>query len=213
MRSSGPVIVTGSDSDLGRATAIALALAGHDVGVTWDVDRAAAAATAAAVRAAGATAVVRRIDPCDRPDAVIADLSVDLGGLWGLVGCPEPQHRASTLDEAPDSWRRALETGLTGPFLCAQAAARRLVAAGRGGHIVLVASPDVPGRFVAARSAAAAALRTTAAVMALELATFHVAVHAVARDGGADRVAAAIADLVGRTPTAVSGCRPPARPR
>ena len=40
----------------------------------------------------------------------------------------------------PDGWRRALEVNLTGPFLCAQAAARRLVAARRGGRIVYVTS-------------------------------------------------------------------------
>ncbi len=36
---SGAVIVTGSDSGIGRATAIALARAGHPVGVTWHTTR------------------------------------------------------------------------------------------------------------------------------------------------------------------------------
>ena len=32
-------IVTGSDSGIGKATAVALAAAGMDVGITWHTDR------------------------------------------------------------------------------------------------------------------------------------------------------------------------------
>jgi NAD(P)-dependent dehydrogenase (short-subunit alcohol dehydrogenase family) len=43
-------IVTGSDSGIGRATAVALAASGMDVGITWHTDQAGADATAAEVR-------------------------------------------------------------------------------------------------------------------------------------------------------------------
>jgi NAD(P)-dependent dehydrogenase (short-subunit alcohol dehydrogenase family) len=189
-----PVIVTGSEAGIGRATAVALARAGHDVGVAWHADGAGAAGTAAAVRAAGASAVVRRLDPGDRPAESIEELAVALGGLWGIVGCAGAAERAGTLDETADGWRRALAVGLTGPFLCAQAAARRLVAAERGGRIVLVMSVhDAAAReFAAASGAAAAGLRVAAETMALELAPFRVTVDAV----GPDRGAAAIARLL-----------------
>ncbi len=55
-------IVTGSDSGIGRATALALADAGHDVGITWRTDEAGAAATARLVRARGRQAAVARLD-------------------------------------------------------------------------------------------------------------------------------------------------------
>ena len=45
-------IVTASDSGIGRATAVALAAAGLDVGVTWHSDEAGAQETAAEVRGA-----------------------------------------------------------------------------------------------------------------------------------------------------------------
>ena len=86
------------------------------------------------------------------------------------------------LDDTPDAWRRALEINLTGPFLCAQTAAQRLVGRGRGGRIVFVTSvhEHAPLRFAAAYAAAKAGLGMAAQVMALELAQFGITVNAVA---------------------------------
>lgn len=179
---TGAVVVTGSDSGIGRATAVALARAGHPVGVTWHTDEAGAAATAALVRAAGARAEIARLDLTDRPGDAIEELSAALGSLWGLVACAGANHRAGVLDDEPDAWRRALEVNLTGPFLCGQSAAQRLVAGGRGGRIVFVTSvhEHAPLRFAAAYAAAKAGLGMAARVMALELASFGVTVNAVA---------------------------------
>ena len=179
---SGPVIVTGSDSGIGRAVAIELARAGHDVGVTWHTDERGAEATAAAVRDEGAGAVVAHLDLVDGPEDAIEELAAALGGLWGLVSCAGANHRAGTLDDEPGAWRRALEVNLTGPFLCARTAARRLVAGGHGGRIVFITSvhEHVPLEFAAAYSAAKAGLGMAAKVMALELAGFGVTVNAVA---------------------------------
>jgi len=54
-------IVTASDSGIGRATAVALAQAGMDVGITWHADEAGANDTAAEVRPADAKAEVARL--------------------------------------------------------------------------------------------------------------------------------------------------------
>ena len=51
-------IVTGSDSGIGRATAVALAVAGCDVGITWHSDEAGAQETAEEVREHGRVAEV-----------------------------------------------------------------------------------------------------------------------------------------------------------
>jgi NAD(P)-dependent dehydrogenase (short-subunit alcohol dehydrogenase family) len=176
---TGAVIVTGSDSGIGRATAVALARAGHPIGVTWHTDEAGAAETAHAVAAAGARAEVARLDLTDRPDEAIGALAAALGELWGLVACAGANHRAGTLDDTPDGWRRALEVNLTGPFLCAQAAARRMR---REGRIVFVTSvhEHVPLRFAAAYAAAKAGLGMAAKTMALELARLGITVNAVA---------------------------------
>ena len=179
---SAPAVVTGSDSGIGRATAVALAAAGHDVGVTWHTDRDGAEATAAAVRAAGARCAVRRLDLADDPGAVVSSLAEDLGGLWALVNCAGANHRAALLDDDPAAWRRSLEITLTGPVLCARAAAGVMVAAGRGGRIVNVTSihEHAPLPLASAYSAGKAGLGMASQVLALELAPHAITVNAVA---------------------------------
>ena len=62
-------VVTASDSGIGKATAVALAEAGMDIGITWHSDEAGAQATADEVRATGRRAEVRRLDLEQLPGA------------------------------------------------------------------------------------------------------------------------------------------------
>jgi NAD(P)-dependent dehydrogenase (short-subunit alcohol dehydrogenase family) len=80
-------VVTGSDSGIGEAIAVALARAGFDVGVTYHADKAGAESTADKVRAAGRRCEVRQLDLAHLPDAaaVVDDLADALGGLGVLV--------------------------------------------------------------------------------------------------------------------------------
>jgi len=177
-------IVTGSDSGIGRATAVALARDGYDVGVTWHSDEAGAEATAAEVRSAGRRAEVRRLDlgSAENGPPVIDDLAGALGGLDVLV------NNAGTGDSTPflevdlDTWRHVLEADLTGAFLCAQAAARRMVDGGNGGRIVNVTSihEHVPLEGSAPYCASKGGLGLLTKVMALELAQHGITVNAVA---------------------------------
>jgi len=76
-------IVTGSDSGIGRATAVALARSGLNIGITWHSDQEGAEETADEVRNLGRRGVVRRLDTTDVPGAaaVIDALAEELGGL------------------------------------------------------------------------------------------------------------------------------------
>src|SRR3954465_5599007 len=80
-------IVTGSDSGIGRATAVRLATEGCDVGVTWHRDEQGANQTAGEGGAAGRRAFVRRSDVPDPADAprMVKELAGRLGGLDVLV--------------------------------------------------------------------------------------------------------------------------------
>ena len=177
-------IVTASDSGIGEATAIALAEAGCDVGVTWHQDEDGASGTAAAVRAAGGKAAVARLDltRLDEAAGVVDGLAAELGGLDVLVNNAGTGIPAPFLDQTLEDWQRVLDTDLTGAFLCAQAAARRMVAAGRGGRIVNVTSvhEHVPLEGAAAYCAAKGGLGLLTKVMALELAGHGITVNSVA---------------------------------
>jgi len=177
-------IVTGSDSGIGKATAVALARAGFDVGITWHEDKAGAEETAREVEAAGRRAEVRQAD-LGRPEAgadVVDEMAEALGGLDVLVNNAGTGHSEPFLDHGVGEWRHVLDVDLTGPFCCAQRAARRMVAAGRGGRIVNVTSvhEHVPLRGSAAYCAAKGGLGLLTKVMALELAEHGITVNAVA---------------------------------
>jgi NAD(P)-dependent dehydrogenase (short-subunit alcohol dehydrogenase family) len=181
---SGPAIVTGSDSGIGRATAIALARHGADVGITWHTDEAGAQETARHVRDAGVRAAVARLDLTAGEEVgdVIDRLANELGGVRVLVNNAGANHRSAIVDDTLAGWRRALEVNLTGPFLCARTAARRMIAAGGGGRIVNVTSihEHVPLPGAGAYSAAKAGLGMVTKVLALELAPHGITVNAVA---------------------------------
>ncbi|TLM81383.1 SDR family oxidoreductase [Pseudarthrobacter sp. NamE2] len=135
-------IVTASDSGIGKATAVALARAGMDVGVTWHSDKAGAEGTAEEIRALGRKAVVRQLDTTElrAAGAVIDELADELGGLDVFVNNAGTGESTKFLDMDIDRWMQTLDTNLNGAFVCLQAAARRMVRAGRGGRLIAVTS-------------------------------------------------------------------------
>jgi NAD(P)-dependent dehydrogenase (short-subunit alcohol dehydrogenase family) len=177
-------IVTGSESGIGRATAVALAEQGYDVGITWFRDEAAGEATAEEVRALGRRAEVRHLDLTRLPQAADAvdDLADVLGGVDVLVNDAGAGHTTPLLDLDLDTWREVLAIDLDGAFLCLQRAARRMVAAGRGGRIVNITSvhEHQPRVGAAAYCAAKGGLGLLTRVAALELSEHGITVNAVA---------------------------------
>jgi len=135
-------IVTGADSGIGRATAVALAAAGMDVGITWHSDEQGAEETAAEVRSHGSRAVVARLDAAEIPECgdVIDQLADELGGIDVFVNNAGTGASTLLVDVSLDEWRQVLDVDLTGPFVCVQRAARRMIAQGRGGRIIAVSS-------------------------------------------------------------------------
>lgn len=135
-------IVTGSDSGIGRATAVALAAAGLDVGITWFTDEAGAEETAEEVRSHGRKAVVARLDTTNLDSAgdVVDGLAEELGGVDVFVANSGSGASVPFVDMSLAKWREVVATDLDGAFLTLQAAARRMVAAGRGGRLIAVTS-------------------------------------------------------------------------
>jgi NAD(P)-dependent dehydrogenase (short-subunit alcohol dehydrogenase family) len=177
-------IVTGSDSGIGRATAVALAEAGLDVGITWHADEDGAHRTAHEVREHGRKAEVRRLDLTDLPAAaaVVDELADALGGVDVLVNNSGTGTSTPLVDIDHDTWRSVLAVDLDGAFLCLQRAARRMIDAGRGGRIVNITSvhEHQPKVGAAPYCAAKGGLGLLTKVAAIELAEHGITVNAVA---------------------------------
>lgn len=135
-------IVTGSDSGIGRATAVRLATDGFDLGITWHEDETGARRTADEVRRHGRRAEMDRMDLSDPLAAaeVIDEVAAELGGVDVLINNSGTSRQGGMLELAYEDWRHTLAVDLDGAFLCAQRAARRMVEQGRGGRIVNVTS-------------------------------------------------------------------------
>ncbi|MFN8926765.1 MAG: SDR family oxidoreductase [Rhodospirillales bacterium] len=132
-------LVTGAGSGIGRAVAVALAVAGHAV-VLAGRRKDALEETAATIGAAGGTALAVPTDVTDpasvaalfdRTKAAYGRLDV-LFNNAGINVPPIPME-----DLTLEQWRAVVDTNLTGPFLCAQHAIRLMKAqAPRGGRII-----------------------------------------------------------------------------
>lgn len=173
-------IVTGAAGDLGKAMARQLAEQGAHV-VMWDiVPRAEAAAAIERVRAQDSAAEYAEVDVRDRAavDAAIAALArVDI--VCSNAGIVEAQ---PFLELSQANWRNHLDINLTGCFNVCQAAARKMVADGTQGRLILTSSwvGAIPWPEIAAYSVSKAGVNMLVKQMARELAVHGILVNAIA---------------------------------
>jgi len=177
-------IITGSDSGIGKAAAVALARRGHDVGITFHNDEDGARDTAREARSHGVRAEVRHLDLSDSAGVqpLIDELAGALGGLDVLVNNAARGIAVAFLEMELDDWSETLLVNLTGTMLASQAGARRMIAAGAGGRIVNVTSVHeyVPLALASGYVASKHAIGGLTKCMALELAEHGITVNAVA---------------------------------
>lgn len=177
-------IVTGASSGIGKATAIALAMDGYDIGLTWRSDEEGLEGTIAEIRATDRRVCERQLDLSD-PEAgrdAVDELAAELGGVDVLVNNAGAGASLPFLEHDLDTWRQILDVDLTGAFACMQAAARHMVAGQRGGRIIAVTSvhEHVPLAGSSAYCAAKGGLGLLVKVAALELGRYGITVNAVA---------------------------------
>jgi NAD(P)-dependent dehydrogenase (short-subunit alcohol dehydrogenase family) len=177
-------IVTGGNSGIGRAAAVALARCGCDIGIAWHDHEERARTAVAECQDEGVRAVARRFDLERLPGAgaVIDELADELGELRVLVNCAATGHSDPFLELGLETFQRVIDIDLTAQFVCAQRAARRMIAHGRGGRIINVTSvhEHVPLQGSAAYCAAKHGLGGLTKSMALELAEHDITVNSVA---------------------------------
>jgi NAD(P)-dependent dehydrogenase (short-subunit alcohol dehydrogenase family) len=177
-------LVTGASSGLGRHFAGVLARAGAGVVLAARrVDKLDEAVSE--LRSQGASAYAVEIDVTDRSSvqAALDSASRHLGGPPDiLVNNAGTTDMKRALDYLDADWDRIVDTNLKGPWIAAQEAARRMVAANLGGSIINVTSilaTRVAGG-VTPYCASKAGLRLLTQALALEFARHQIRVNSLA---------------------------------
>jgi NAD(P)-dependent dehydrogenase (short-subunit alcohol dehydrogenase family) len=177
---SGVIWISGGAKGIGLGLAVGLAREGWKVAVS-DIDRDALEETQLQLSAAGTgLALEGDVSVSTDNERIIETIESRLGPLDALVNNAFHAVRATVLEVSEADWRRALEVNLTGYFLCAQSAARRM-APRKQGRIVNMSSGSgergIPGTI--AYGCAKGGLNTMTRIMAVELAEQGILVNTV----------------------------------
>ena len=134
-------VVTGGARGIGRAAAEMLASAGATV-VVADLDEAESEALVARIGGMGGRALALRADVSSEAsiETMFGEVAGREGGVDILVNNAGVAIRRPAVELALADWEKVIAVNVTGAFLCARAAARQMIGAGRGGAIVNVAS-------------------------------------------------------------------------
>jgi len=181
------LLITGASRGIGAAAAVMAAQRGWDVAINFTRDGSAAEAVASRVRALGRRALVIQADVADEAQvlAMFAAVDRELGPLGGLVNNAGVVDQPARVDQmSVQRLTRMFAINLTGSFICAREAVKRLSTrhGGTGGVIVNLSSAAArlgsPGQYVD-YAAAKAGIDTFTLGLAREVASEGIRVNAV----------------------------------
>ena len=178
-------LITGSDSGIGQATAIAFAREGADVVVTYLHDADGATATAEAVEATGHNAIVVQADIGEEEQVeAMFDQAVSRFGYFDILmnNAGVDASGNEVADLPTDVWDKAIRTNVYGPFFCCRRFIQLRKRAGGGGKIINVTSvhADIPNAGGADYDCSKGAIRMLTRTLALELAPLKINVNSLA---------------------------------
>ncbi len=177
-------LVTGGNSGIGKAVALALAGAGADVAVNFLVHPEDADLVVAGVRGHGVRGMKVEADVSDsaRVDAMFTAVESAWGGVDILINnAGMDGTRGNGWEIDPDRWRKVIAVNLEGAFLCARRALEGMVKRRKG--VVLSTSSVhevIPWEGYSAYAASKAGLGMLTKTLAQEAAPFGVRVLALA---------------------------------
>jgi glucose 1-dehydrogenase len=175
-------IVTGAGSGIGYAIAELFAANGAALAINFLGHGDDAMKLAASIEASGGKAAALEADVSDAAavESLVATTVQRFGGLDVLVNNAGIEKSQPLLEVDEASWERTLAVDLKGPFLCLQAAARRMQET--GGSIVNISSihEDFPFPGFTPYVAAKGGLRMLMRNAALELAPYGIRVNNIA---------------------------------
>jgi glucose 1-dehydrogenase len=184
MKLAGRVaVITGGARGIGAATAVELARHGANIAFCDILQRADAEQTIRQIEELGRKTVFFQAGVGDRAamERMFAETAERLGGIDILVNNAARSIRKPLLDLDAAEVEQVWSVVLWGTFHCSQLAARRMVAQGRGGNIVMISSVHASRAFPnsTAYNGAKAAVNHMALTWAAELAPHRVRVNVV----------------------------------
>ena len=134
-------LVTGAGAGLGHAMAVGLATAGADVAVS-DIDAKSAEATRQEIEQLGRRSLAISCDNSKREQilAMFVELDRAFGRIDILINNVGAGARYRPEDLPFEDWQRVITISLTGTFICATEAGRRMIKQGTGGSIINISS-------------------------------------------------------------------------
>jgi glucose 1-dehydrogenase len=174
-------VVTGAGSGIGQAIAVGFAQEGASVVVDYVGEASAAQETLGKIAAIDGKAIAVAAD-ISNPDAVnglVQKTIATYGKLDIFVNNAGIEKKFAFVDFPLDQWQKIMAVNLTGPFLCAQAAARQMILQGHGGRIINISSihEDLPMPTNAPYCATKGGLRMLMRTIAVELAPHNITVN------------------------------------
>ena len=178
-------LITAGANGIGAGAAMALARCGAHI-VVADIDAENGERVAAAIRGCGREALFVAMDAMEvgQVQAAVAAAAQRFGRLDVLVNNAGGVRARPFLEQNERNWRRIVDLNLVSMLAATQAAAREMIAGGRGGAIVNVASSESfrAAPHYSVYAACKAAMVEFTMTMALELAEHGIRVNAIAPD-------------------------------
>jgi NAD(P)-dependent dehydrogenase (short-subunit alcohol dehydrogenase family) len=175
-------VVTGGAAGIGRACAFAYAKAGAKV-VVGDIDAAEGTAVSRAIQDVGGAATFIKADvgrSADCKNLIMAAME-RFGRLDILHANAGIELCRSAMETTDAEWERILAVNLSGAFYCSREAMKVMRAHGKGGVILLTASPHAhaTGRDIAAYAATKGGMTALTRALAIEGAPLGIRVNAL----------------------------------